>query len=391
MKLVWLCLLLILFFVPKTKALVLSPDANISLLTCETGDEIYSYFGHSAVRINDPKAGVDYVFNYGVFSFDTPNFAWRFMKGETDYMIAGQRMNSFLEAYVEENRTVYEQLLQLTPIEKQALFDALLENSKVENRLYRYRHFSDNCSTRVRDQFEKCVNLTLRYDTSKDLKLTYRKLIDQCVPVDSWDGFGIKIALGMPADQQTTFAQKMFLPIYLMNSMARATVERDGVKKSFAQPKTILYKSTSKERGFDFTSPVVFFMALFILILGLTALEVYRKSRFVWLDFMLFLSLGGCGLLLSFLCFVSLLEATGSNLNLIWALPTHFVFAILWLFKSLRPCLLGYLKFTFFSSASFLALMAFLPQTFHWLVIPICLIIILRSGSALLYRDHIVV
>jgi Domain of unknown function (DUF4105) len=391
MKLVWLCLMLFLFFVPKTKALVLSPDANISLLTCETGDEIYSYFGHSAVRINDPKAGVDYVFNYGVFSFDTPNFAWRFMKGETDYMIAGQRMNSFLEAYVEENRTVYEQILDLTLIEKQALFDALLENSKVENRLYRYRHFSDNCSTRVRDQFEKCVNHTLRYDTSKDPKLTYRQLIDQCVPVDSWDGFGIKIALGMPADQQTTFAQKMFLPIYLLNSMARATVERDGVKKSFAQPKTILYKSTSKEKGFDFTSPVVFFMALFILILGLTALEVYRKSRFVWLDFMLFLLLGGCGLLLSFLCFVSLLEATGSNLNLIWALPTHFVFAILWLFKSLRPRLLGYLKFTFFSSASFLALMAFLPQTFHWLVIPICLMIILRSGSALLYQDHIVV
>lgn len=390
MKLVLLCLGLLLFFVPKSKALVLSADANISLLTCESGDEIYSYFGHSAIRLNDPKSGIDYVFNYGVFSFDTPNFTWRFMKGETDYMIAGQRMASFLEAYVEENRTVYEQILDLTPIEKQALFDALLENSKVENRLYRYRHFSDNCSTRVRDQFEKCVNHALHYDTSQDPKLTYRQLIDQCVPVNSWDGFGIKIALGMPTDQQTTFAQKMFLPIYLMSSMASATVERDGVKKLFVQPKAILFQATPRVSGFDFASPVVLIIMLFVIILGLTALEIRRKSRFIWLDFMLFLSLGLCGLLLSFLCFVSLLEATGSNLNLIWALPTHFVFAWLWLFKSLRPRLLGYLKLTLGITVLFLLVMAFLPQTFHWLVIPICLMIILRSGSALFQRDNLV-
>ena len=151
--------ILILLLFQNTKALELSPEGKISLLTCAPGDEIYSYFGHSAIRINDPKGGIDYVFNYGVFSFDSPNFIWRFIRGETDYMLQGQRMPSFIDSYIEERRSVYEQVLILTQTEKQLLFDALIENAKKENRVYRYRHFSDNCSTRVRDQFEN-VSIT---------------------------------------------------------------------------------------------------------------------------------------------------------------------------------------------------------------------------------------
>jgi len=218
-KLVLLAIFSLILF-PKAYSIQLSDEAKISLLTCSSGDEIYSYFGHSAIRINDPKSGIDYVFNYGIFSFDSPNFIWRFVKGETDYMLAGERMPSFMSAYYQEQRSVYEQVLNILPSERQFLFDALVENMKKENCVYRYRHFSDNCSTRVRDQFEKCVNHQLQYDTSKDTKLTFRQLVDQCVPGNSWNGLGIKLALGIPADKTTTFSQKCFCLI-IFNEVLR--------------------------------------------------------------------------------------------------------------------------------------------------------------------------
>ena len=371
---------------PRLYATELSHEAKISLLTCAPGDEIYSYFGHTAVRINDPKLGIDFVFNYGLFSFYAPNFAWRFMKGETDYMIGGERMPSFMNSYVEEQRSVYEQILNISQSEKQTLFDALVENAKKENRVYRYRHFSDNCSTRVRDQFEKCVNHHLQYDTSLDKKLTYRQLIDQCVPVNSWNGFGIKIALGIPCDHITTFSEKMFLPDYLMKSMAGAKVVRDGASGPFVSAATTIYQAKPINQGFDFTSPVIVVNLFLIIVAGLTFLEYRRMKRMIWLDFLIFFSLGLAGILLTFLCFFSLLEATGSNLNVIWAFPTHLIFALLWLIPSLRPGLTWYLRITAGTVILFLISMPVLPHTFHWLIIPLCLVILLRSLSPISFQ-----
>jgi len=377
--LVLLAAFFILLF-PKAYSAPLSEEAQISLLTCAPGDEIYSYFGHSAIRINDPKSGIDYVFNYGIFSFDTPNFIWRFSKGETDYLLAGQRMVSFMEEYHEEQRSVYEQVLNISQEEKQSLFDALLENAKKENRVYRYKHFSDNCSTRVRDQFEKCVNHQLQYDTSKDVKLTYRQLVDLCVPGNSWNGFGIKMALGIPADKVTTFSQKMFLPDFLSKDMATAKLMKDGVGVPFVKPVNTIFKADPIEAGFSWTSPAVVVNLFLLIVAGLTFVEYRRKKRMIALDFVVFFSVGLAGFMLSFLCFISVLEATGWNLNLVWALPTHLIFAFLWLVPSLRLKLGWYLKLTTGIVLLFLVTMLLLPQTFHWLVVPACLSILLRSN-----------
>ncbi len=383
MKTLALLAIFLLILFPKAYSAQLSPESQISLLTCAPGDEIYSYFGHSAIRINDPQSGIDFVFNYGVFSFGAPHFAWRFAMGETDYILAGERMPSFMASYREEQRSVYEQVLNISQSEKQSLFDALIENAKEENRVYRYRHFSDNCSTRVRDQLEKCVNHQIQYDISKDTKKSFRDLVDECVPGNSWNGFGIKLALGIPADRITTYSQKMFLPDYLMNSMANAKLMRDGAGVPFALPRTTLFEAKPIPSGFSLTSPAVV-VNLFFLIVGVfTFIEFRRKKRMFWLDFLVFFSTGFAGILLSFLCFISISEATGWNLNLVWALPTHFIFAFLWLVPALQPKLEWYLKFTAGSVLLFLVTMIFLPQTFHWLVVPLCLSILMRSFSSL--------
>lgn len=383
--------LITIFFVllfPKFNFAQLSPDARISLLTCAPGDEIYSYFGHSAIRIYDPVMGIDHVFNYGVFSFAAPNFIWRFIKGETDYMLYGYQMNTFMDDYRQDQRSVYEQVLNIPADARQRLFNALVENAKPENRVYRYRHFSDNCSTRVRDQFENSVNQQIKYDSLQDPRLSYRELIDQYVPGNSWNGFGIKIALGIPADNMTTYSQKMFLPDYLSKSMGSATIVKNGVAAPFVSPVSTLFEAPPVKHDFSVTSPAVVINFIFLMVAGLTILEFKRKKRMVGLDFLVFLSIGIAGLILGFLCFISVLEATGWNLNLIWALPTHFIFAFLWLIPSVRPRLTWYLKFTFVLVSLFLVTMLILPQTFHWLVVPVCLILLLRTGNTFLLQTN---
>ena len=65
-------------------------SVEVSLITCSPHEEIYSLYGHSALRWHDlhkegPTAGQDHVFNWGLFNFNKPFFILRFVFGLTDY------------------------------------------------------------------------------------------------------------------------------------------------------------------------------------------------------------------------------------------------------------------------------------------------------------------
>ena len=136
-----------------------TPRLRVSLLTCGPGSEIYEYYGHSAIRVmRTDSAEFDLVFNYGVFDFDSDNFALRFALGETDYLCQCQPTKHFLASYERSGRFVDEQVLNLSQEEARRLFAALLDNAKPENATYRYNFFYDNCATRVRDIIEKNLN-----------------------------------------------------------------------------------------------------------------------------------------------------------------------------------------------------------------------------------------
>lgn len=152
-------LILILFLTvqPKVQSQSLGPQSQVSILTCNPGKDVYSMYGHTAIRITDHDQNLDVVFNYGVFSFDSPNFLYRFAKGQTDYLMIGQKFSSFIPEYEEDKRSVYKQVLNLSPEGKNQLFQALVKNSLPENRMYRYNFFMDNCATRVRDMIERKI------------------------------------------------------------------------------------------------------------------------------------------------------------------------------------------------------------------------------------------
>jgi hypothetical protein len=103
----------------KTFAQQLSDKAFISLLTCGPGDELYSVFGHTAIRVNDPATGIDIVYNYGTFDFAAPNFYLKFVKGDLQYFVSVSSYRDFVYTYQYYDRDVYEQVLNLTPQQEQ--------------------------------------------------------------------------------------------------------------------------------------------------------------------------------------------------------------------------------------------------------------------------------
>jgi hypothetical protein len=359
----------------------LSPSAKVSLLICAPGDEIYSFFGHAGIRVHDPLFEKDIVFNYGVFSFQSSYFIWRFAKGETDYMVDVWRMSTFMSEYQEDKRKVVEYELLLTPAERESLYEALVENCKPENRVYRYSHFEDNCSTRLRDQIERALGGKIKYDISGDKRMSFRNLIDLYLEDNSWSGLGIKLALGIPTDHISTFSQKMFLPDYLGNDMSNAVVVRDGVSSPVTGPAVVIFDAPPFARTFSITSPAVVVLLFFFVVLALTLWERKKKNRFDWLDIGVFIVFGIAGMILYFTTFISVMPSTKWNLNLIWAFPTHFLLGVLWIFPTMRPKLFWYVRLTAILTTLFLFSMYFLPQTFHWLAVPLCLILLMRMGT----------
>ncbi|MBR4772955.1 MAG: DUF4105 domain-containing protein, partial [Bacteroidales bacterium] len=165
------------YFLPfalPAQELPLSPTATASVITCGPGNDFYTTFGHSALRITDTANGIDLVYNYGTFDFDTPHFYWTFAKGKLDYCLARSSFDHFLAVYSYERRYMYEQRLNLTPQELNNLFVMLEWNYLPENRYYRYDLLLDNCATRVRDMVDAAAGKrTIGFDDWEDHSYRY--------------------------------------------------------------------------------------------------------------------------------------------------------------------------------------------------------------------------
>ena len=180
-------------------------EPRFSLLSCSPGDEAYSLFGHTALRYCDEARQVDVVYNYGYFSFDAPNFAWRFILGQTDYLVASVPYRIFIQEYVERGSSVVEQVLGLNPLQVERLRRALEVNCLPANRVYRYNYFYKNCTTMARDMFVNALGdgYSLVYG-NEPRQMTLRQALASYTHTHPWYSFGIDLLMGSDVDKATT-------------------------------------------------------------------------------------------------------------------------------------------------------------------------------------------
>jgi hypothetical protein len=379
MKKFWL--LLLLAFTPFLSFSIptLSPQAKVSLITVAPGQELYSCFGHSAIWIKDDTNHIDRVYNYGTFDFDTPGFYSKFIRGKLLYMLSVSRSDYMLYGAQQEERSVIEQQLNMTPSQKQRLFNFLETNYLPENRYYKYDFFYDNCSSRLRDAFIAALGDSLQFKNIVFKDQSFRQLIDPYLVNKQFQDLGMDLGLGTPADKIATPSQYMFLPDQLMNAIGNATVLSDSGKTAFVTKNTVLYKANPPKNEGSFITPAMVFAAL-LLIGGAATFLNWKKrpQKFVY-DGILFLILGLFGLLLVFLWFGTDHHVTVHNWNLVWAFPTH-IFAAIVLFKKKRSVFTGYyFLLNGIVVLIFTACISILPQEINTSIVPLLLLIILRS------------
>lgn len=323
---------LLLVFVP-TKAIQLSEKSIVSVITCAPGTEVYSLFGHTALRIEDKSQNLDIVFNYGLFSFSSTNFYWNFFKGYTDYVLGAQKYNDFMREFINQKRSVWYSEVNLTRDQKNELLDFLLNNLKPENRTYRYNYFDNNCATKIVDLIEEVCPDGVAWNEKAD-GLTYRKSLIQTLDVVPWVRFGVDLVLGADADTTISFYDEMFLPKVLMRGVGQATVSNIPLQKSSG----VLYNGESVDGGglINLTGPFVILGLLFLCVFLLTVYGYQFKKWLLLLDFILLFTFGLAGLFVLTLSVLSVHPTVSSNFNLLWLNPLYVIFAFV-LFKKSEP------------------------------------------------------
>lgn len=368
----------------------LGPRAEISLLTCAPGKAIWTHYGHSAIRVNDPDNGRDLCFNYGLFNFNSPNFAGRFISGQTDYLLGACPTALFIEDYRSERRSIHEQVLNLSPTEKEALWQALCENAKRENRQYRYNFFYDNCATRARNIIENNIEGKVSYDSTL-LYPTLRASLKHYTAAHPWADFGISFLIASEADKAATFSELLYAPGEMQIAFGTAHIAQgDSLRPMVKSSGDIIFFPGSftdsslqakapKNKPFD----MVFWTmaAIFACCVFLQAIERKAHKKYTLIDIVLYALAGLAGCLLCYLAIWSEHPAVHKNLLILWLNPLHLLYAIglcIPAFRKSRASVV-YPCFAAALCALMMLLSLMLPQNIHPAYWPLIAIYLLRA------------
>jgi hypothetical protein len=304
-------------------------SVEVSLLTCSPHEEIYSLYGHSALRWHEGQT--DLVFNWGMFSFSKPYFVLRFVFGLTDYELAAYPFDQFWPYYQKWGSSITEQVLNLTNDEKRKLQMALIENLKPENKVYRYNYFYNNCSTKPRDVIEQSIDGQVVYNEREGFEPTFREMVRECNRNHLWSKFGNDLLLGLKADLKTNRAEQEFLPMNLMTDFTRAQIYKDGEYRPLVKENRLLVAPGVQQIEPDFIlSPTEVALILLAISLAIAVYEWRRKKIAKWWDVLLMTVQGLVGVVLTVMIF-SQHPTTSLNLNLLLfnPLPLLFIPAII--------------------------------------------------------------
>jgi hypothetical protein len=350
---------------------------RISLITCGPADELYSIWGHTAIRVTDSSSGMDLAFNYGTFDNADPYFYLKFTRGIMQYALSVDDYSDFLQEYKQDHRSVIEQNLLLNGEQKVRLFHLLKTNALEENRYYNYQFYEDNCTTRAKGIINKSAHDSISFKNMLMGKApTYRDLIHK--NLDSyrqyWSKFAIDFLLGSNLDKHVTNEQSMFLPGYLMQGFDSATLQQHPL---VSENKIILkgyYTGISR----SFITPFNLCSLLALVFITLSFSKNSKAQKLLRIaDALFFFSLGLLGLLILFVWVGRVDAVCRNNLNVLWAWPTHIF--VVFLSKKKHGWLKNYFRIAALVAGLMLLGWPWLPQQLNIAFAPLLIIIMLRG------------
>ena len=355
-----------------------SNDTIVYLLTCGPGTETYSIYGHSALRIVIPEKHTDTVYNWGVFDFNTSNFAWKFAKGRLDYMLLAEPLKGFLQGYIFEQRFVYSQKINIDKVEMRKLVSLINENLKPENIKYRYDFFYDGCSTRIRDIIEKSVGEKLKYSPGELDKIpTFRDMVGKYQNPYPWLKFGVDLIMGSTTDKKALTRDRMFLPIELKNELSESFILRSGAMVPLLQNREVLVDFAARPPKQKFLVAPPFIFTLVIALILILAAMIKSRQIMRYMDIIIYFVFSILAVLMIFFNFFTDHQQMRWNLNIIWLNPFILVCLITLILNRAGTF---WFRVVFYISAAFLLLQFVLPQDFNIAFSLMAIILLIRSS-----------
>lgn len=360
----------------------LTDKAGVSIITCGPGNELYSTFGHSALRVYDYSLGLDIVYNYGTFDFNAPNFYLNFAKGKLTYQLSTTHFSLFLREYQYYNRWVKTQDLDLTPSEVKAVFAFLQNNALPANRDYQYDFFYDNCSTKLEEVLNKVLPNKLTFSNNHiTTEKTHRDLIADYTKNQKWGKFGIDLALGSVIDKKATKDDYKFIPDYMFQAFENATITEGSTTKPLVKKEqTIIIGNPVTQPQFGLsTSPLLVLSLLAMVIVFITYKNQQSNKRSRALDFSIYFITGLIGIVVLLMWFASSHKAAYNNLNFLWAFAPNAVVAFYLLKNNLPKWMRRYTQLTLGLLIASLVVWLFQIQNFNAAILPLLLALIIRN------------
>ena len=372
------------------QATLSNDTARVSLVTFYPGSKEFNIFGHSEIRIR--QGDQDWYYNYGVFDFEAPGFLRRFVMGQTDYMC--MPIPRQLATQGMEGRRMVEQELDLTPQQAAQVCAFLFNNALPQNRTYRYKYLSDNCSTRPRDIIEDAVgSASLHYPAMPDT-VTYRDILSYYSRNYAWEQFGIDLVLGWAADTVLDARSQMFIPMILMQALDSATVTTpQGEVKPLVRETKVVIDASKQGQVLPptpwYASPMAATVTVMVLALLITAWDWRRRRVSRWFDSLLLLTAGLMGCVVWFLMLFSTHEATAPNINAVWLNPLQVVLAVVLWIPALRKLSTGLHIFNAVVVLLLMLLWDWQPQVANQAFFPLMAALVVRSASSVLLTHQL--
>ena len=325
--------------IPDVKA----DEAEAWLVTFGPGEIYWERFGHNAIWLREPAAGLDHTFNFGYFDFEQEDFFLRFIRGRMLYFSVAQPAEREFQFYREQNRSIRLQKLDLTSVQYLQLRDYLLNEIRPENRDYRYDYYLNNCSTRIRDALDIALDGTLSARTQvTPASLNFRDQTRRLTQMQYWYYLALELGLGFPVDRDISRWDEMFIPMVVADELAIMSLEAAKTGQQLITFDSMLYTSSNSEPAI---TPDATWFRYLLLGLLITALA-WLSGKFmppVWLAGLCgawVLASATIGMLLAALWLFTDHEVAKYNVNLLLFNPI-MILALIPAFKRLGAVVLA--------------------------------------------------
>ncbi len=350
---------------------------GVSIVNFYPGSDIYELEGHTALRVTTDD-GRDFTVSYGEFDFDSPGFVYRFVKGETDYRMGIHPWELFEYPYRRQQRRIVAHRIDMDSLQLARLAGLLDENMKPENVVYRYNYVKDNCATRPLRIVEQALGDSIilgptAFDAESAWPVTFRNIMRRYHRNYPWYQFGIDLALGSGIDYPLNYREEAFAPVVMDAQLARATV----CGRPLVSETTVLCDYPADNAVLAptpwFCHPLTVCWLFFAITVLVCIRDLKRRRVTRWFQAIYFAIMGLAGLLLTFLIFVSVHEATSPNWLLAWLNPLCLIVPVFIWLKKCKTVVFSYQIVNFAVLLLLLLLWCFIPQSTNPAFLPLVL------------------